>query len=68
MANGLDKIMQGLQESIRPSGQPTTLNDEAIKNYFEARNSPIVFGPYSVQRNARIKDTADTEPTNEPTS
>lgn len=64
----LDKIMQGLEAGISKPTESKKLNDEAIKNYFEARHSPIVFGPYSVTRNVRVKDTADTEPTNEPTS
>ncbi|MFB5936452.1 hypothetical protein ACE8FZ_24690 [Peribacillus frigoritolerans] len=64
----LDKIMQGLEAGISKPTESKKLNAEAIKNYLEAIYSPIVFGPYSVTRNARIKDKTDTEPTNEPIS
>jgi len=64
----LDKIMQGLEAGISKPTESKKLNDEAIKNYLEAMHSPIVFGPYSVTRNARIKDKEDETKPNEPIS
>ena len=61
MTKPLDKILEGLimSEIIKPTTEPTPLNEDRMRLYFEARNKPHVFyNPYaSIQRNAKLKDT-----------
>ena len=73
MTKPLDKILKGLtvSEIIKPTTEPTPLNEDRLQEYFTAINKPYVFyNPYSnIQRNAKLKDTdnGQTKPNN-PTS
>ncbi|MFD6440561.1 hypothetical protein ACFWDG_12255 [Peribacillus sp. NPDC060186] len=67
----LDKILEGLtvSEVIKPTTEPTQLDEDRIRQYFDARNTPFVFyNPYSIQRNAKLKNNEDETKPNEPTS
>ncbi|SIR38157.1 hypothetical protein SAMN05878482_103485 [Peribacillus simplex] len=61
MTKPLDKILEGLtvSEIIKPTTEPTPLNEERMRLYFDAVNKPYIFyNPYSsIQRNAKLKDT-----------
>jgi hypothetical protein len=73
MTKPLDKILEGLtvSEVIKPTTEPTPLNEDRLRQYFDAVNKPYIFyNPYStIQRNAKLKDTdkGQTNPNN-PTS
>ncbi|MCK2006155.1 hypothetical protein MZM54_33125 [[Brevibacterium] frigoritolerans] len=72
--NPLQKIITGLSVSqineelgIRKD-DAVPLDEAAMGRYMFERNKPIVFGPYSVTRNSRIKDKEDETKPTEPTS
>ncbi|MDM5282673.1 hypothetical protein [Peribacillus frigoritolerans] len=71
MTKPLDKILEGLtvSEVIKPTVEPTQLDEDRLREYFDAVNKPYVFyNPYSIQRNAKLKNNEDETKPNEPTS
>ncbi|MFF2290477.1 hypothetical protein [Peribacillus butanolivorans] len=72
MTKPMDKILEGLtvSEVIKPTTEPTQLDENRLRQYFDAINKPYVFySPYSsIQRNAKLKDsdTGQSKPKTNP--